>query len=220
MSADSGYSTHTRSEMVKFIPERRKRVLEVGCVEGNFLMFLPRVEEAWGIEPSLSARIAKGRLHRVFETTFDEAEPHLLLDYFDVVVCNDVIEHMPDHDKFFERIVRYIAPGGVIVGSIPNVRFYNNLLQMVLEKDWYYTDSGILDRTHMRYFTEKSLKACLQRHGFVLNRFEGLKVKADTGSGRAGVYYLMSRLLVVATFGYFSDIQYLQFAFQALPARR
>lgn len=200
------------------MPERRTRVLEIGCAEGDFLMALPGVKEAWGVEPSPSAKVATGRLHRVFESTFDEAEPHLPLNYFEVVVCNDVIEHMPDHDKFFERIAKHIAPGGVIIGSIPNVRFYNNMFQMVLEKDWHYTESGILDRTHTRFFTEKSLKACMQRHKFTLRKFQGLKTNIHmTNTRRAKIYHLMSKVLIAVTFGYFSDIQYLQFAFQASP---
>ena len=127
---------------------------------------------------------------------------------------------MQDHDKFFGSVAKYLAPGGVLVGSIPNVRYYNNMFQMLLEKDWHYTDSGILDRTHMRYFTEKSLKACMAKHGFTLNKFEGLKVSPNMGDNRAKIYYLFSRFLVAATLGYFSDIQYLQFAFQASPALR
>ncbi len=52
---------------------------------------------------------------------------------------------MPDHDGFFARVSKNIAPGGVIVGSVPNVRFYTNIFQVLLEKDWHYTQDGILD---------------------------------------------------------------------------
>jgi len=220
MSDTTKYWTQKRPEMLKSLPERRTRTLEIGCAEGNFLLSLDGTEETWGIEPSSSARVAGSRLTRVFESTFDEAEPHLPLGYFDVIVCDDVIEHMQDHDKFFDSIVKRIAPGGVLVGSIPNVRYYNNMFQMLLEKDWHYTDSGILDRTHMGYFTEKSLKACMARHGFILNKFEGLKVSPNMGDNRAKIYYSMSRFLIAVTLGYFSDIQYLQFAFQASPTPR
>jgi 2-polyprenyl-3-methyl-5-hydroxy-6-metoxy-1,4-benzoquinol methylase len=218
MQGIAGYSSQKRPEIVEFIPTKRARILEIGCAEGEFSAGLDGVEETWGIEPSPAAEVARGRLHRVFESTFEAAEPELPLRYFDVVVCNDVIEHMPDHDSFFSRIGKYIAPGGVIVGSIPNVRFYNNMFEMVLEKDWHYTPSGILDRTHLRFFTEKSLKACLRRNGFTLNKFDGLTENIQRGNSmRARVYYWMSRTLIVLTLGYFSDIQYLQFGFRASP---
>lgn len=54
------YWTQERPEMVKFIPEQCTRVLEIGCAEGNFLMSLNGTKETWGIEPSPSARVAKG----------------------------------------------------------------------------------------------------------------------------------------------------------------
>lgn len=218
MEPDRDYYTQKRPEMLPFIPERRGRVLEIGCAEGNFLANLPGVEEGWGIEPSPSAAAARGRLHRVIEGTFDDAEPLLPQAHFDVVICNDVIEHMIDHDSFLARIGRYIAPGGVIVGSIPNVRFYENLFQLLLEKDWHYVPAGILDRTHLRFFTARSLRACLARHNFEILRFQGINSHVRMMRNRRGqAYYLLSRLLIAATLGYFEDIRHLQFAFQATP---
>jgi 2-polyprenyl-3-methyl-5-hydroxy-6-metoxy-1,4-benzoquinol methylase len=213
-----GYWSQRRPEMAEFIPANRGRILEVGCAEGEFLSSLEGVNEAWGIEPSPAALIAGERLYRVFQLTFEEAESKLPLAYFDVIVCNDVIEHMPDHDSFLDRVGKHIAPGGVIVGSVPNVRFYNNLFQMVLEKDWHYTQSGILDRTHLRFFTEKSLKECLDRNGFTLHKLQGIMTNIDRErTWRARSYHWLSRALIVTTLGYYSDIQYLQFAFQASP---
>lgn len=211
------YYSQGREEMAAFVPARRHRVLEIGCGEGVFLSRLPGVDESWGIEPSTAAAMARGRLHRVLQATFDAAEPKLPVGYFDVIICNDVIEHMPDHDSFFARIGHYLAPGGVIVGSIPNVRFYQNMFEMLFEKDWHYRSAGILDRTHLRFFTEKSLKKCLQDHGLTVNTFCGLVTNIPPPAGRSRTYYWMSRLLIGATFGYFSDIRYLQFAFQASP---
>lgn len=218
--AKSSYWAQPRPEMAGFVPERRARVLEIGCAEGRFLTSLPGIEEAWGIEPSDAAAVAGTHLHKVFHGTFADCEVELPKQYFDVVICNDVIEHMPDHDAFFAKISAHIAPGGVIVGSIPNVRFYKNMFQFLFEKDWHYTESGILDRTHLRFFTEKSFRKCLASHGLNLQGLSGLKeniVNENTMRGRA--YALLARLLIVGSLGYYSDIQYLQFAFRAAPLR-
>jgi 2-polyprenyl-3-methyl-5-hydroxy-6-metoxy-1,4-benzoquinol methylase len=218
MLVSRGYWTQKRPEMANFLPVKRARVLEIGCAEGEFLSALEGVEEAWGIEPSPAAEVARGRLHRVIRSTFDGAEPELPLEYFDVVVCNDVIEHMPDHDSFLLRIRKHIAPGGVIVGSVPNVRFYKNIFQMLLEKDWHYTQDGILDRTHLRFFTQKSLNKCLRRNGFTMNKLQGLTINIHRGrASRELWYYCASRVLIASTLGYFSDIRFLQFGFQASP---
>ena len=213
------YFTQKRPEMLEFIPTQRNRVLEIGCAEGEFLHSVPGVRERWGIEPSPAARVARTRLDHVFEATFDGAEADLPIGYFDVVICNDVIEHMPDHESFFSRISQHIAPDGVLVGSIPNVRFYRNLFEMVLEKDWNYIEYGILDRTHTRFFTEKSLKKCLTRHEYRIERLDGLDNAGVPRSGRQRTYYLASRALIALSLGYFKDIQYLQFGFRVAPSK-
>lgn len=216
----TGYYRYERPEMLPFVPARRARALEIGCGEGRFIGGLTGVEESWGIEPTPAAEVAKSHLTRVIQATFDEAEPHLPTGYFDLVICNDVIEHMSDHESFFSRIGQYIAPGGMMIGSIPNVRFYANIFQFLLEKDWYYTDAGTLDRTHLAFFTEKSRRRTLEAHGFRILRLEGINEWSPCSSGSAArtrVYRWLGRAVLVATFGYFADIRYLQFAFQATP---
>ena len=74
-------------------------------------------------------------------STFDDAEPKLPLGFFDVVICNDVIEHMADHASFFGTVAKFIAPG-MIIGSIPNVRHYVNMVEYLVKKDWCYSDVG------------------------------------------------------------------------------
>lgn len=217
---DPQYFKHMRPEMQEFVPAQRRRVLDIGCSEGRFSASLPGVEERWGIEPSPAARDARTRLDRVFESTFEEAQPDLPLKYFDVVVCNDVIEHMPDHARFLRDIQHHIAPGGMLVGSVPNVRYYENLFQFLLEKDWHYRDHGILDRTHMAFFTEKSLRHTLERSGFKVVAMRGINsVRWPGGSGRSRLYAAAAHGLSALSFGYFSDVLHLQFGFQAIPER-
>jgi 2-polyprenyl-3-methyl-5-hydroxy-6-metoxy-1,4-benzoquinol methylase len=214
---DQGYFKQDRPEMQRFVPARRGRVLEVGCSEGRFSSSLPGVDETWGIEPSAAAEEARSRLTRVFNATFDEVETELPPAYFDVVICNDVIEHMPDHVGFLRKIKKHIAPGGMIVGSIPNVRYYRVMLQFLLEKDWHYTDSGVLDRTHMAFFTEKSLKRTLGRTGFRVIQSTGINSPTSfSGSLRDKVYLTTAYAISGLTLGYFSDVLQMQFAFQAV----
>ncbi len=209
-----------RREMLPFVPAQRARALEIGCGEGHFIGALTGVEESWGIEPSSAAMIAKRRLTRVFHATFNEAEPKLPLNFFDVVICNDVIEHMPDHASFFDRVAKFIAPGGMIIGSIPNVRFYVNMLEYLVKKDWRYTDVGILDRTHLSFFTEKSLHDTLERSGYRVLQIRGINGwHRSPGIVRHRAYLIIAYALIAVTLGYFADIKYLQFAFQATPRR-
>jgi len=111
-------------------------VLEVGCGEGAFSTEVPGTSETWGIEPDQrSAQVAKTRLFKVFVNTFDAVKAELPVRYFDLVVCNDVIEHMTDHDAFLHSIQDHMAPGAYLVGSVPNVRFYGNLFNLLIARD-------------------------------------------------------------------------------------
>ena len=204
--------------MRPFVPDRRARVLEIGCGEGRFSSSLPGTQEVWGVEPSPAAETARTHLTRVFHSTFEQAAAELPLAYFDVVICNDVIEHMPDHAGFLRDIQRHIAPGGMLVGSIPNVRYYENMFQFLLEKDWHYRDFGILDRTHIVFFTAKSLRKTLERAGFRVVCLRGINSGRHGGmSLRERLYLYAAHALSVMTLGYFNDVLYLQFAFQAVP---
>jgi 2-polyprenyl-3-methyl-5-hydroxy-6-metoxy-1,4-benzoquinol methylase len=219
------YFTAHRQQMAAFLPERFDRTLEVGCGDGNFSQhFLSKAKECWGIEPNgVAAETAQMKLARLFVGTFDQFSADLPCDYFDLVVCNDVIEHMPSHDDFLEQIKHNLKTNSVIVGSVPNVRHMTLLIKLLLLKDWPYADDGILDRTHQRFFTEKSLRRTFAEHGFVVERLEG--IRSIIKEGVTGLSYgknLLIRLATVAVIilscGLWRDIQYPQIAFRIRSA--
>jgi len=212
-----------RAEMLALLPERYGRVLEIGCDEGDFAARLQG--EVWGVEPdAAAAAVAAGRLHRVLVGTFEATRAALPLGYFDVVVCNDVIEHMPDHDHFLREIRAHIAPGGVLIGSVPNMRHYRALFELLVLRDWDYRDTGVLDRTHLRFFTARSLRRSLERAGFAIERFQGINGGirfAPSGGFALSRQHLPHALfgwaLIVLTLGRWRDIRFMQFAFRARP---
>jgi 2-polyprenyl-3-methyl-5-hydroxy-6-metoxy-1,4-benzoquinol methylase len=216
---DRFYYQQPRAEMLPLIPQRRRKILDIGCAEGTFIKSIERVEEAWGIEPDpQAAKIASERLYKVLSGTFDAVRKDLPLKYFDVIICNDVIEHIPNHDKFLSDIHEYLAPGGSLVGSVPNIRHYRNLFNLLVVKDWKYENDGTLDRTHLRFFTEKSLRRTLIHNGFTINEFREINNRlAWRWSKRDFVCSLSVTFAIVLTFGYFKDIRCLQFAFRASP---
>lgn len=205
--------------MLRFIPKcKDARTLEIGCGTGAFSRLLVGCSEKWGIEPSEAGDIAVNHLTTVLKGTFDEVKSKLPKSYFDIVICNDVIEHMPDHQQFFGEISQFMRPDGVIVGSIPNVRFYDNMFKMLFEKDWLYKEDGILDKTHLAFFTERSLRRTIERSGFELLDLRGLNLDVQIDySRKSRLYFFLARVLSRATMGYFYDIRYLQFGFQARP---
>ena len=181
MNESQDYYQHTRPEVAAFLPETLGKALEIGCGEGTFSVHLKEAEEYWGVEPvAVVAERAKEKVKtRVLTGIYDEVNDDLPDEYFDVVICNDVIEHMTSHDDFFEKIKTKLRPGGYLVGSIPNIRYIPVLFGLLVKRDWQYEDSGVMDRTHFRYFTAKSLRKSFEDHGFEVEQFEGINNLAN-----------------------------------------
>jgi SAM-dependent methyltransferase len=209
MSKSSPYYEGARKEVAKFLPEQYSRVLEVGCGEGGFHINLKQGCEHWGIEPvHPAADIARRKLHRVIEASYLEALNQLPDNYYDLVICNDVIEHMVDHDEFFRTIRRKISEKACLVGSIPNVRYIGNLFELLFLKDWKYKDDGILDRTHLRFFTDKSIKRSFCENGFMIEEYAGIN-GVELGFMPLRI---MLKNACILLFG--SDTRFLQFGFR------
>ena len=105
---------------------------------------------------------------------YEDVYAELPDNYFDLIICNEVIEHFRDHDVFFESIKNKMSKNSYIIGTIPNVRYAKNLYHLLFNKDWKYENEGILDRTHLRFFTEKSLRRTFNKHDFIIDEFYGI----------------------------------------------
>jgi 2-polyprenyl-3-methyl-5-hydroxy-6-metoxy-1,4-benzoquinol methylase len=84
---------------------------------------------------------------------------------FDVVVCADVLEHLPRPEALLDRIRAWLRPGGTLFVSVPNVANIT-VRAALLTGRFPYAERGILDRTHLRYFTRRSARALLTDSGF------------------------------------------------------
>ena len=210
MNNSTEYYQTERREVSGLLPKQYSKVLEIGCGAGRFRNNLNQEHEYWGVEPVESiAKLSKEKLDKVLVGTYQEVENLIPNNYFDLIVCNDVIEHMPDHDAFFQSIKQKIKKDGCLVASIPNVRYIENLSELLIKKDWEYKNEGILDRTHLRFFTRKSLVRTLSNNDFSIKQITGIN-RYQPGSLRNRLLYRLAILL----FG--SDIQYLQFGIRVI----
>jgi 2-polyprenyl-3-methyl-5-hydroxy-6-metoxy-1,4-benzoquinol methylase len=167
--------------------------------------------EYWGIEPySSAAKVAATKLSKVMVGTYDQNYQQLPDQYFDLVICNDVIEHMPDHDFFFTTIKQKMNESSSLVGSIPNVRYVNNLFALLVKKDWRYEECGVLDRTHLRFFTRKSLLRSITGHGFEVEQFSGINAASSKSLIPRAAKQALCLMLG-------ADCKYQQFAFRIRP---
>lgn len=208
------YFHNGRPEMLPFLPPQYGKVLEVGCGAGAFRASLREDIEYWGVDPSESAEQALAKkVYRFCRGILEDVAQELPDQYFDLIVINDVMEHSFDYLAFLGTLKSKLSKGGHLVGSVPNVRYVLNLKELLLRKDWAYQASGgVLDYTHLRFFTEKSLRESLARAGFQIEVCKGINpVWWSLHPSRM----LVKRLLygsVAILLG--QDVPYLQFAFR------
>lgn len=169
MAESPVYYSQTRPEMVSLVPASTTRLIDIGCGEGRFgaaiKQKLPNCE-VWGIEPVPSAAaVAALTSDRIIATGIEDTAD-LPSGYFDVVTLNDVLEHLPWSEPVLKLVKRILTAEGQLIMSIPNVRFFLNVRDLLFHGDWEYQDYGILDRTHFRFFTKKSVIRLLAQNGF------------------------------------------------------
>lgn len=201
-----GYFTNERKEMLKYIPENALRILEIGCGEGNFCKQLRRNDrEIWGIEINPNAASEASKVcDKVFVGEFEQNYTDIPNNYFDVVVCNDVLEHMYSPWETIRKIKNLLHTNGLLVTSIPNFRYVGNIItEILIEKDFRYRpEGGILDDTHIRFFTSKSILRMFKEEGYEVVLHEGLNPCKSW----------KEKLVITLSMGFLNDARYKQFA--------
>lgn len=201
-------------ELIQAHAPAPQKILEIGCGNGGFRENFPKNVEYWGVETHTpAAKNAEKSFSRVFNCSYEDAESSIPDGYFDIIICNDVIEHINDHVGTLSLLKKKLNNNGCIAGSIPNVRYFENLLLLLLHKNWKYTDEGILDRTHLRFFTEKSINETLVFCGYNIQNIQGinpLRIKLKLRSWQSIKRFLLFRILG-------KDTRFLQFFFIAEP---
>jgi 2-polyprenyl-3-methyl-5-hydroxy-6-metoxy-1,4-benzoquinol methylase len=175
---ESSYFANARKEIEPLLPARRcARVLEIGCGNGATLAWLKaakRCDHAVGVElvPEAANRardvvddVRQGDAEAIVRALAGEPA-------FDMLLCLDVLEHMVDPWSFMLRAQALIAPGGHFVCSLPNVRHHSVIWPLLRHGRWAYLDEGIMDRTHLRFFTLEGAKALATTGGLRLDRVQ------------------------------------------------
>lgn len=171
------YYENLRPEMQDLLPTTAKVILDVGCGRGAMAHSLKQKYqlEVWGIEfMKEEAGIAKTRLDYVISDTIENALIQLPNGHFDVIYFNDVLEHLTYPYEVLKSIHTKLSTNGVIISSIPNVRYHSVMKQYLFKRDWKYEKSGVMDFTHMRFFTSKSIQRMYQEAGYEIIQHKGI----------------------------------------------
>jgi SAM-dependent methyltransferase len=164
------YFAHVRLEIVPYLPQRCEAAFEVGCAEGATLRFLKDTGRAkWigGIELIASAgHAARPHLDWFQLGDIEASDIKLPNRRVDLLLLLDVLEHLVDPWATLSRLRRnLLAPGGVVVIVLPNVRNWRVVGSLVFRGKWSYSETGVLDRTHLRFFTQTSGVELLRQAG-------------------------------------------------------
>lgn len=159
------YFTNVRLDLLNLIPEKNRlgTLLEIGAGSGNTLLFAKAngfAIKTVGIEicdindsqqhnPDID-RFIIGNIEELI-LDFDE-------NYFDVIICGDVLEHLINPHNIVSILKKYLKRNGVLITSIPNIRNWRVMKDIFFKGDFHYTENGILDSTHLRFFCKKNIE--------------------------------------------------------------
>jgi SAM-dependent methyltransferase len=199
------YYDNYRSDIIPLLPKHSARALEIGCGTGNTLAYLKAngyCDWTYGVEmfPEALDRAASN-VDILYSCNIEGAvlpiEPHSI----NLILCLDVLEHLVNPEKVISYLHTLLAPGGIIIASIPNVRHYSVVFPLVFKNEWEYKNAGVLDSTHLRFFVKKT--------AIDLMESSGLKLEDLVHSG---LFTKKQKILSAITFGAirsFCTLQYL-----------
>jgi SAM-dependent methyltransferase len=195
------YFTNARRDWLDPMPrDPSLRVLELGCGNGatGALALAEGKCGAWvGIERHSPAAAEAGRtLTQVFEGDIDRLDLPLVDGSFDLLVMGEVLEHLPDPEAVLIRLVRFLKPSGVALASTPNIGHWRIVASLVAGR-FDYEAQGVMDRTHLKWFTPKSLKRAFEAAGLIEVgvRPLGWSCRAQVLSGALPFHHLLWRQL-------------------------
>lgn len=161
----SGYFNSIRVELLKLIPNknRNKNMLEIGAGSAETLLYAKEngyAKYVCGVD--IFPMEDSQQKHPLIDQFIIGNVESMVLPFkensFDVIVCGDVLEHLIDPYGFIAKLKNLLTSEGVIIASIPNIREWHVMFDILVKGDFKYQSSGVLDKTHLRFFCKKNIK--------------------------------------------------------------
>ncbi|MGB5749031.1 MAG: glycosyltransferase, partial [Desulfobacterales bacterium] len=172
---NKSYYGYARPEIQALVSPKAKKILDIGCGAGVLGKELKDRQKCCvaGIEYAPEAATkAETALDRVYMGDAVKIMPEIQENSFDTIIMADFLEHIANPEKILSEVKRILIPGGRLVLSIPNVRHWS-VIKDLLEGRWEYRDAGILDKTHLRFFTWQSILSLLNSAGYHIESYSG-----------------------------------------------
>jgi SAM-dependent methyltransferase len=175
----SPYYSRVNPDLLALIPPDAKTVLEIGCGAGAladaYRRINPRVE--WnGVDTNKECRdIALTRMTSFDPLDIDVDSDHFVKDCFDCVILGDVLEHLRNPWLVLKNLAASTKCGAQVLACIPNVGHWT-VIRDLLNGKWTYTDEGLLDKTHLRFFALDSIQEMFGQAGLQVFEIRGRNI--------------------------------------------
>lgn len=174
------YHDLTRDEVFPIVPKNAGKLLDFGGGRGDTALKLKELGYAGSVGVIDIVPVVDQSPKLDFRFSGNVEDPAVLNDLFrregpfDTILCLDILEHLRSPWDVVRMLHSALAPSGCIVASIPNIRNYRALFPLLFRNKWELRDSGILDRTHLRFFVESTAIELMTSSGLVLDHVSGI----------------------------------------------
>jgi SAM-dependent methyltransferase len=203
------YFDGARKDFVQILPANSAgNILEIGCgfgETGSLALSEGKCQSYTGIELSeRAAKAAASRLTHVIHGNIEDMELEFKPDSFDAVILSEVLEHLVDPWAALTKIHPFLKRGAIVLASSPNIAHYKVILRL-MRGDWTLADSGVMDRTHLRWFTPRTYGALFADTGYLVGSIKpirpfGWRARAVDGlSGKRLTHLFMNQICIQAT---------------------
>lgn len=197
------YYSNLREDVLAYVPNiTSAKMIDIGCSSGNLLCYLKQnnqIEEAVGVDfmaiPNSNQQSPLIDLFIIAD--LQQQQLSVAQNYFDIMVCADVLEHLVDPWAVLQYLKTLLKKEATLIVSLPNIQEYTALKNIVLKGDFKYAASGILDKTHMRFFCKKNIKALVLQAGFIIETCQP--------SFKTGNAHKKRKIINTLTFGIFEQ---------------
>ncbi len=206
------YYSGIREDILEIIPGYKEgmRILEVGCGFGETLgriRYLSPGIQVYGIEITKKVADIANKKFPVMCDNIETMDLPFDEQSFDYIIFADVLEHLVSPHAVLKKIYPYLKNGGHVLTSIPNIMNATVIYQL-LHGHFTYEDSGILDRTHLRFFTCKEILAMFSECGYEIEDISGKAVHTEMTTAYQDFFDKLLQIEGVEDRKYFDTFQY------------
>ncbi|AWH84447.1 hypothetical protein HYN59_04640 [Flavobacterium album] len=213
----ASYYANIRHDLVRLADRKKNslKVLEIGAAYGETLYFLKQqgiASEVVGIDIFEDTKNTQNYkpLDRFIFGNIEELDFPEYNGYFDLILLPDVLEHLIEPKKVLAKVNSFLAPGGEVLVSMPNIRHYSAFSKIYLKGDFGYEESGLFDYTHMRFYCRKNMVTLLDKSGFQVV-YQESSIKNYKGRS-------VAKMINIITLGIFEEFFSVQYFLKAKKA--